>query len=218
MPSAEESLSDVNQLFLQRLLSAYVLTDRDAQNLYQQICSSVSEDEDDVQHPTFENALRSINSSLVPFFDLEIRTTVIPDSICSPKNNNNDAESDNNTPRKSKQSASKYHAVVNKVKDVPAKLHASSCNKGPHDVELFRLILEKIVEEHVEEETSKTDADEETEGSGGSSRKKRRKSRIKEPSVGCNGSLSRMEIINLRTELEGVHSGKISLPDAEARL
>ena len=62
------------------------------------------------------------------------------------------------------------------------------------------------------------DADKETEGSGGSSRKKRRKSRIKEPSVGCNGSLSRMEIINLRTELEGVHSGKISLPDAEARL
>jgi len=48
--------------------------------------------------------------------------------------------------------------------------------------------------------------------------KTRRKSRIKEPSVGCNGSLSRIEINNLRTKLEGVHSGKISLPDAEARL
>ena len=74
--------------------------------------------------------------------------------------------------------------MVNKAKDVPAKLYASSYNKGPHDVEIFRIILEKCVEELIEEKTSKIDAGEETEGSGSSSQKKRRKS--------LKGAISRM--------------------------
>ena len=62
--------------------------------------------------------------------------------------------------------------MVNKAKDVPVKLYDSSCNKGPHDVELFRLILKKIVEEHIEEKTSKIGLVENMEGSGNSSRKR----------------------------------------------
>ena len=62
------------------------------------------------------------------------------------------------------------------------------------------------------------DADEETEGSGSSSRKKLRKSHMKDQSVGCNGSLSWMEMIHLHTKLEDLQSGKIFLPEVDVRL
>ena len=48
--------------------------------------------------------------------------------------------------------------------------------------------------------------------------KKRGVNPLKEPSVGCNGSLSLIEMIDLCIELESLHSGKMFLPEVEAHL
>jgi len=83
----------------------------------------------------------------------------------------------------------KYHAVVNKSNDVTAKSYSSSCHYGPHEHAYLRLILEKLVE-----------LDDETEG------------------VGCRGTLNKMDILNSRTELEGVHANKLTVAQTEAAL
>ena len=82
----------------------------------------------------------------------------------------------------------RYHGLVNKVADDAAKLYASP-GHNIHEVAFFRTILEKFVE-------AGHDAGESN-------------------AIGCPGVLRATEIINLRSELKGAHSGKLSALQAE---
>ena len=69
---------------------------------------------------------------------------------------------------------------------------------GPHEMAYFRLVLEKIVERGVEA--------------------LERESSRKGFSVGCPGAMNRMDLINLRLEMEGAHGGKLDVCKTEAAL
>lgn len=85
----------------------------------------------------------------------------------------------------------RYYGLVNKLVDDAAKLFASP-SLNVHEVALFRLVLEKFVEKGLEMDEIDF--------------------------VGCPGVLSATDIINLRSNLTGAHSGKLSAVQAERAL
>lgn len=206
-------LSNSQKLFLQRLMVAHVLTDNQAKDLYASIrekfANIQTEDGDDGIDPSymgnnFEHCLGIINSSLVPAFDLEICTVSLPpihdpDNPQAPQSpGDDDGDVSQNKRRRSKNNATnrlvKYHAVVNRSNDEIAQQSGSPlCHGGPHELAYFRLVFEKLVERGLENESSSA-------------------------SVGCSGVMSRMELINLRTELEGPHKDKLTISQTEAAL
>mmetsp|Transcript_30476 Transcript_30476/g.55307 ORF Transcript_30476/g.55307 Transcript_30476/m.55307 type:complete len:317 (+) Transcript_30476:158-1108(+) len=209
-------LTNSQKLFLQRLLVAHVLTDDNAKQLYQSIkegfadvAPSQEEEEEEegggrdngdqgYMGNNFEHCLGIINASLVPAFNLEVGTVSLP----PPYNADNDDEpsSAQKSPGGRKRAhLVKYHAIVNRSNDGIAQSHAFPLSKGgPHEMAYFRLALEKMVERGIElfeEESSSTDA-----------------------GVGCPGTLNRMELINLRTEMEGNHKDKLTIRQTECAL
>lgn len=219
-------LTNSQKLFLQRLLVSHVLSDDLAKQLYESIKEGFAdvapsqEEEDEGNNANqgymgynFEHCLGIINASLVPAFNLEICTVSLP-APHDPDGETNDAG--NAAGRLSQGSAGssggrgrknskrgprlvKYHAVVNRSNDAVAKSHAFPLSRGgPHELAYYRLAIEKIVERGVEI------LDEEDGGNISS--------------VGCPGSMSRMELINLRTEMEGAHEGKLTIAQTERAL
>ncbi len=205
-------LSNSQKLFLQRLTVAHVLTDSQAKDLYATIrekFANVQPDGEDDIDPcymgnNFEHCLGIINSSLLPAFDLEICTVSLP-PIYDPDNpralqspNDDDGDNSQNSRRRSKNNATnrlvKYHAVVNRSNDTIAQQSGSPlCHGGPHELAYFRLVFEKLVERGLENESASA-------------------------SVGCSGVMSRMELINLRTELGGPHKDKLTISQTEVAL
>lgn len=227
-------LTNSQKLFLQRLLVAHVLTDEKAKDLYQSIQEKFANvvnnddgetsDDDDVDQGymgnDFEHCLGIINASLMPAFNLEIGTVSLP-AAYSPdgdkttrKSSSQDDEEDNGGRRKSSSSPPliKYHAIVNRSNDDVAQNYAAArTSLGPHELAFFRKVLEKLVEcgneflaEHEEQQQQQ-----QQQGS-------RKRNRV--PVVGCIGVLNKMDLINLRTELEGHHHGKLSIAQTEMAL
>lgn len=214
-------LSNSQKLFLQRLMVAHVLTDNDAKNLYNNIRDNFSdvdvpsnadeEEDDDDNHnnnnrdesymgTTFDNCLGLINASLVPAFNLEISTMMLPPPN-DPDNQLSDtsAESTPNSRRK-KPALIKYHAIINRSNDTHAKNYASplvtATGGGSHELAYFRLIFEKLI-----------DKGNDIIQSGSAT-----------TSVGCPGVMNRMDLINARTDLEGAHNGKLTVCQTEEAL
>ncbi|KAL9179747.1 hypothetical protein ACHAXT_007717 [Thalassiosira profunda] len=201
-------LSNSQQLFLQRLLVASCMTDADTQQLYDQIKQKFAsiaptqyEDEEDEKDEGYmgtdlEHCLCLINGSLVPGFNLEVCTVSLPAPYDEDDEENEENGEEEDRPKKKRAPLVKYHAIVNRGNDGVAQKHAFPASKGgPHDMAYYRLVIEKIVERGV-------DLLENGEGTG----------------VGCPGSMNRMDLINLRTELEGAHEGKLTIAQTENAL
>ena len=205
-------LTNSTKLFLQRLLVAHVVTDDEAQKLYDSIKSKFahvvvtppnSNDDDDgiTDHGYMGNNLDHcfgiINASLVPGFELELRTVSLP------VNNNDKISNDNDTSNRNKrQKLIRYHCITNNTNDNIAKVSAYPISKGgPHEMAYFRLVIERIVERG--NEILNDDDSPPTSSSS---------------SVGCPGMLNKMELINLRTELDDGHKDKLSIEMTELAL
>ncbi|KAL3773444.1 hypothetical protein ACHAWO_011624 [Cyclotella atomus] len=145
MTTSIKPLSNSQKLFLQRLLVSHILTDNEARDLYNNIrtqFANIVPDEEDNDGPdpsymgnSFDHNLGLINASLLPAFNLEICTLLLPPPYNPDDTPNNNA------------SLIKYHAIVNKSNDGIAKSHgASSSIYGPHELAYLRLLLEKLVE------------------------------------------------------------------------
>ncbi|KAL7538546.1 hypothetical protein ACHAXR_011959 [Thalassiosira sp. AJA248-18] len=219
-------LTNSQKLFLQRLLVAHVLTDEHAKQLYQSIKEGFAdvtpdndedEDEDEEQDTNIDHGymgndldhcLGIINASLVPAFNLEVCTVSLAPPYNADNDNNDDNENENNEQpagrKKKRNPLVKYHAIVNRSNDTVAQLHAFPLSKGigPHEMAYFRLAIEKIVERGVEQLESEA---------GGNTTNH-------STSVGCPGALNRMELINLRTELDGAHKDKLTIAATEFAL
>ena len=212
-------LTNSQKLFLQRLLVSHVLTEESAQQLYASIKETfkdvapvVEDDEDDDEDDNNNNGdqgymgnnlahcLGIINASLVPAFNLEVCTVSLPPPYKIQKNNDTQSLSQDNGGGKKRAALTKYHAIVNRSNDNVAQSHAFPLSKGgPHEMAYFRLIIEKIVENGLELLEA---------GGGGSNG----------AAVGCPGALNRMELINLRTEMEGNHKDKLNIAQVENAL
>lgn len=194
-------LTDSQKLFLQRLLAEHVLTDEKARELYASIREGLGRGNNDQRSDNpndLDRTLGIINASLVPAFNLEICTVSLPPPYPDSDKSNSDKTSSSRTPP-----LVRYHAIVNRSNDAIAKTYAFPSNSslrggganGPHEMAYFRLILERIIERgSMLLENSRANA---------------------YPSVGCPGGMKRMEIINLRTELDGVHQNQVSIAQAE---
>ena len=199
-------LTNSTKLFLQRLLVAHVVTDDEAQKLYDSIktkfahvvppTSTNSNDDDDddgiTNHGYMGNNLDHcfgiINASLIPGFELEVRTVSLPSTSSSANK---------------RQKLIRYHCITNNTNDNIAKNSAYPISKGgPHEMAYFRLVLERIVERG-NEILNNDDDDNVTTTPGG---------------VGCPGMLNKMELINLRTELDEGHKDKLSIEMTELAL
>mmetsp|Transcript_10554 Transcript_10554/g.22886 ORF Transcript_10554/g.22886 Transcript_10554/m.22886 type:complete len:324 (+) Transcript_10554:83-1054(+) len=216
-------LTNSQKLFLQRLLIAHVLADQDAKQLYQSIKEGFADvapvdDEGEEEEGEgrnggdqgymgndFEHCLGIINASLVPAFNLEVGTVSLPPPY------DEDGDDDGGRPSSSSSRSPgsrkrphlvKYHAVVNRSNDAVAKAHAFPLVRGgPHEMAYFRLVLERIVERGAEM------LEEGSDGAAASA-----------AGAGCPGSLSRMELINLRTEMDGNHRDKLTIRQTEKAL
>jgi hypothetical protein len=219
-------LTNSQKLFLQRLLVAHVLTDKKAKDLYQSIrdkfanvnvhnqnndAENSGDDDDDVDQGymgnNFEHCLGIINASLMPAFNLEIGTVSLPAAYNPDGDKNTDLLSQDNEygGRKSSPSLIKYHAIVNRSNDDVAKNYAAARTAlGPHELAYFRKVLEKLVE--CGNEFLETQQQQGT------------KKRNRIPIVGCIGALNKMDLINLRTEMEGPHENKLSIAQTQIAL
>ncbi len=223
-------LTNSQKLFLQRLLVAHVLTDEKAKDLYQSIqekfanvvnnddgeTSGDDDDDDDVDQGymgnDFEHCLGIINASLMPAFNLEIGTVSLP-AVYNPDGNRKSSQDDEEEEEGRKKASStpsvKYHAIVNRSNDDVAQNYAAArTSLGPHELAFFRKVLEKLVE-CGNEFLAEHEQQQQQQGS-------RKRNRV--PVVGCIGALNKMDLINLRTELEGHHQGKLSIAQTEMAL
>lgn len=215
-------LTNSTKLFLQRLLVAHVVTDDEAQKLYDSIkskfahvvvvppTSNSNEDGMTTDHGYMGNNLDHcfgiINASLVPGFELEVRTV----SLLLPTVNNDDNNNDNTNNNK-RQKLTRFHCITNNTHDNIAQVSAYPISKGgPHEMAYFRLVIERIIERGNEIILNDDDDDNNnhnnvsTAGGGGG--------------VGCPGMLNKMELINLRTELDEGHKDKLSIEMTELAL
>ncbi|KAL7498129.1 hypothetical protein ACHAWT_009653 [Skeletonema menzelii] len=219
-------LTNSQKLFLQRLLVAHVLTDEKAKDLYRSIqekFAKVNNDDDETSGDEdddvdqgymgndFEHCLGIINASLMPAFNLEIGTVSLPAAYNPDGDKNTNklsqgGEEDGARKPSSSSSLVKYHAIVNRSNDDVAKNYAAARTAlGPHEIAYFRKVLEKLVE--CGNEVLETQQQQQ----GG-----RKRNRL--PVVGCVGALNKMDLINLRTELEGPHQDKLSIAQTEMAL
>ncbi|KAL3822563.1 hypothetical protein ACHAXA_007674 [Cyclostephanos tholiformis] len=227
-------LTNIQKIFLQRLLVAHVMTDDDIRGLYASIKDKFGgiipppprrgggghDDNDDdgnnnhdgdVDHGYLGNdldhALGIINASLVPGFELEIRTVSLPPPYVEGDGRDDDDDDDDDDISRNRHGSRRrrrlirYHAIVNRIDDRVARDHAyPTYGGGPHEMAYFRLVLERIIERG----NASGDDDEDGGGGGGG--------------VGCTGALNKMELINLRTELDGKHGDKLTIEKTEMAL
>jgi len=202
-------------------MACHVVTDDDLLDLYGHIKSS----ELGEMGQNLSNCLGTINASLGPAFGLEVRTVALgekvapPSGISSQEEDEDRATSSSVAKKNRSQRLVKYHSVVNKLSDSVSKkaAHHGPYARNPHELELLKVVLEKIVERHLDDLESA--AAEESEGgdesgNGGSSASGGGSAQV----VGCCAGLRRMECINLRTQLKGPHHNKVGLRDAERAL
>lgn len=203
-----EPLTSQQQIFLQRFLASHVLTDNEAQSLYQNILLQ-SQQSQQSQHGNqlgsdLNDTLSRINHSLKPAFRLEIKSVSLasPFTIRSNHNGTSD-DDDNDTSSRGQIKPIIYHTIVNCDPDDVAKSNANpTFTKSPHELAFFRLILERLIEKDTSSSSSNSDSTQ-------SSRRGRH------GSSGCNAFMSRMDMINLRLDLTGAHKDKLNITQVE---
>jgi hypothetical protein len=126
-----EPLSRGQQLLLQRLMAAHILTDDQARDLFQELSSEMDE-----KFPSLERCFGSINQQLTKGFGLEIMTVVM-DAAPAAAGGGTGARA---------VKKEKFHAVINVHDDEVAK-QAFSSHMNAHERALIRLIVEKLVDE-----------------------------------------------------------------------
>ena len=198
-------------------MARHVLSDSEAKSLFATLSSDAAENGE--MGRSLEHCLGIINSSLGPAFGLEVRTVSL-DRRCAggPAAAGGGNGNDQNEPSESSEkggsggggggtSSSKmirYHALINKITDEAAKstfmtatalsnpLHGPSV-RSPHEMAYLRLIIERIVERGMELDEN---AGGNSGGGGG-------------VGAGCRGTLGRIDVLNLRNDLEGPHEKSI---------
>jgi hypothetical protein len=117
-----QPLARGQQLMLQRLLAAHVLSDDQAKTLYQELLQGDDDHDNNASQQedpqTLEEAFQEINAQLTTAFGLEVATVNL--------------------------SQTKYHAIINQHADGVAK-QAFAQSFSPHERSMIRLILEKLV-------------------------------------------------------------------------
>lgn len=192
-----KALTQEQKLFLQRIMAVKVLSDEEAKGLYEEIMT-VSQGRGTTSVDGFDRFVGAISSHLKEYFDFDIRTAVIFHEAAG----------------SSRSSTTRYHAFVNRVTDRPAELYGAY-NKSPHEIALFKLILERLVERGNEkEDDDEADNDYERDGSNNDRLADKAKTNTS-PVAGCTGSLSIMEMLSLRNELTEAHDGKLTLQQTQ---
>jgi len=190
------------QRFLQRLLSLHVVNDADLNQIWEEIHQPAN---NEYLGRDLNDTLSTINRSLKPAFALEIRSVALALDLGT-----NAEDEDADRPKI-------YHTIINCNGDDISKANSNpDMTKNPHELALFRLIIERLIEKSQEDNDDNDDDDDAEENDNeGSPRKRRRRDRR---GAGCQASLSRMAMINLRTELKGAHAGKLSISQVENAL
>ena len=194
MGQSVKELKLPQKLFLQRFLAHHVMSENDAQSLWNEILDSIENKKDlgrDLNH-----TLTVINGSLRTGFGFEVRTATL--SIDFGESFDKSKQSPSTSPRK-KSAFTRYHAIVNRDDDSIAKVNGNPSmvkGRGVHEMALFRLILERLIETNM----STPEENESTTILRG---------------AGCKASLPRMELLNLRTQLTGPHANKMDISQTE---
>jgi hypothetical protein len=190
-----EPLHPQQQLFLQRILASHIVTDKEAQTIFENILQN-----DPTQHNGLgrdvKDVLSQINRSLKPAFRLEIKSVAL--ALPLPATNDNDVEEEEETTDRAgnRNKSVLYHSIVNCDSDAVSKSAANpTFTKSPHELAFFRHLLERLVEKDEDDEQSNNNR-----------------------AKGCLSYLSRMDMINARLELTGAHKDKISIVQAEKML
>jgi len=205
-------LSPPQQLFLQRILASHVLTNDQAQSILGEISNMPGYEK---MGNNLKRTLSIINKSISSGFGLEVRSVSLALSRDDHDNDSSDEDEDKIV------EPTIYHAIVNKEIDGVAKEFAHPVtNKSPHEMALFRLILERLLESFNQsqqdiDENNQDNCDEEIEDF---EKQRLAKKRQTQRGMGCQASLSRMEMINLRTELTSHHKDKLSISQVEMAL
>jgi hypothetical protein len=193
-----KALTQEQKLFLQRIMAVKVLSDEEAKGLYEEIMT-LSEGRGTTSVDGFDRFIGTISSHLKEYFDLDIRTAVIFHEASGP----------------SMSSTTRYHAFVNRVNDTPAELYGAF-NKSPHEIALFKIILERLVERGKEKEDDNEEDNDCDSDDGTSNHRRGAKAKTNtSPVAGCTGSLSIMEMLSLRSELTESHEGKLTLQQTQ---
>lgn len=210
-----QALTPAQKLFLQRMMAAKVMSDDEAKRLYREITALVH-GERRHQQPAddFERFVGKISSHLKENFDLDVRTAIIFHEAVSSSNKGGGSSGGSVTTR--------YHAFVNRVNDKPAELYGAF-NKTPHEVALFKVILEKLIEQGKEgEEDSEEEEDDNDDDDDDSSNNEGKRRAVKAKTnksgggvTGCTGYLSVMDMLALRSELTDAHEGKLTLQQTQ---
>jgi hypothetical protein len=219
----DRGLSPPQQQLLQHLLASRVCTDSALKKIWVQVeHNAASQREKYVQsgliHASatsqeflgrdLNDTLSIINRSLKPTFGLEIRSVSM--ALHQPRAANDDDE-DSDEEDRAQETPQLYHAIVNCQADRVSKLAANpDMTKNPHELALFRLILERLVEMSTEQ-----NEEEEDHPNDGSARKRRKRSRM---GAGCQAALSDLAMINMRTELTGAHANKLTIEQVQNML
>jgi hypothetical protein len=197
-------LSQPQQLFLQRLLAAHVLSDVEAKKLWNDLSDqfpdrSLGRD----LHHTFA----VINKSLVPNFSLEIKSMSLEMS---------DDHGGDSHKNRGGHDRVLYHAVVNLDADDVAKAAATPAfAKSPHDMAYIRLVFEKLIDKFNESTEAPPVDDEEQDETHG---KKKKRSSSSRQGMGCQSALSRIDMVNLRLNLPDAHKNKLNILQVEKLL
>ena len=210
-------LTSQQQIFLQRFLANHVLTDNEAQSLYQNILLQSQQSQQSQQGnqlgSDLNDTLSRINQSLKPAFRLEIRSVSLASPFTIRNNHNNDTSDDDDENNDSSSSSRGqirpiiYHTIVNCDPDDVAKFNANpTFTKSPHELAFFRLILERLIEKDTSSSSS-SNSDSTTQST--------RRGGGRHGSSGCNAYMSRMDMINLRLDLTGAHKDKLNITQVE---
>ena len=196
-------LSQSQQIFLQRLAAAHVLSDVEAKKLWKEVSDGF---QDRALGRDLNHTFSVINKSLVPNFALEIKSVsldLIIDSAVDDEGNSG-----------SSSERILYHAIVNKDADAVAKAAATpTFAKTHHDLAFIRIIFEALIEKFNQSVEGAPNDEEEDETTN--RKKKKRSSSSRRQGLGCQSFLPRMDMINLRLELPEVHKNKFTILQAE---
>lgn len=212
-------------MLLQRLVASHVMTEDDLLDLYESMKRDGDEELGDMGRD-LSRCLGSINASLGPAFGLEVRTVALSESVVPPSSfgaggaaagSSPDDDEEENGGGTNGRRVVRYHSVVNKLSDAVSKssAHHGPYARNPHELELLKLVLERIVERHLEDLEGAAEDAEDDDGGGTSSSSS---GPAAAAAAGCDAGLRRMECINLRTELKGAHKGKVGVREAERAL
>lgn len=189
-------LSSPQQRILQCILARHVIPDHDLQHLWEEL-REVSQQMREPLGRDLKETLCIINRSLKPAFGLEIRSMTMPTLVPDEDQPDDDGEMRDVL----------FHTIINcKADHVSTSFANTALSKNPHEFALFRLIIERIVEKNAEMINEEEEQEQESNDENNDGSRKRRRKNIR---FGCQSCLSRIEMINLRTELTGVHAGKL---------